>query len=281
MAQKFLIRRMVENELQIALDWAYKEGWNPGLNDRQCFYQADPKGFFLGLLNDEPIATGAAVAYDENFAFCGLYIVKQEFRKQGYGFQLTEERLKYVGNRITGLDGVLDKIPKYQRIGYIPSHTNIRYALRSQPAFSSYPQVVELKKIPFEQLENFDRSYFPSPRSNFLRCWITQTNSYALGYLKDQKLYGYGVIRKCFKGYKIGPLFAASPVIAQELFESLCSKIKEGPVYLDIPEPNKNGQLLAKNYKMIPTFEVIRMYRNGTPNVDLQGTYGVTSYELG
>lgn len=281
MTQKFVIRRMKESELQIAIDWAQKEGWNPGLNDRQCFYQADPHGFFIGLLDDEPIATGAAVAYDDHFAFCGLYIVKQEFRHHGYGMQLTEERLKYAGNRITGIDGVLENVTKYQRIGYISSHRNIRYALRSLPSFSSISHVVDLKNVPFEQLETFDRKYFPAARSNFLRCWISQPNSHALGYMENEQLRGYGVIRKCFKGYKIGPLFAISPKIAQALFESLCSKIKEGPVFLDTPEPNQNAQLLAKQYKMTSTFEVIRMYRNGFPVVDLQGTYGVTTYELG
>jgi len=62
------------------------------LNDASCFYQADPLGFFMGLLNCEPIAVGSATIYDDKFAFCGLYIVKHEFPKQGYGLKLTEDR---------------------------------------------------------------------------------------------------------------------------------------------------------------------------------------------
>lgn len=280
MNQKFSIRRMKENELHIAIDWAQAEGWNPGLNDAHCFYRADPQGFFIGLLNDEPIATGSAVIYDEGFAFCGLYIVKPEFRKQGYGIQLTEERLKYVGNHVTGIDGVLNNVSKYQQIGYEPAHKNTRYELTA-PLTSSIPeQVVDLKTVSFAQLESFDRHYFPAKRSNFLYGWITQPESYALGYI-NQGLRGYGVIRKCVKGYKIGPLFATSAAIAQVLFEALCSKVKMGPIYLDVPEPNENAQMLAKHYQMNPTFEVIRMYRNGSPQIDIQGVYGITSYELG
>lgn len=282
MAQKFSIKRMNEKEVQIAIDWAAKEGWNPGLNDAHCFYQADPQGFFLGLLDDKPIAAASAVAYDDHFAFCGLYIVKPEYRHQHYGIQLTEERLKYVGKRITGLDGVVNMISKYERLGYVASHRNIRYELSSLPSFSSQDShIVDLKKIPFDQLEFFDRKYFPAPRTAFLRCWITQSNSYALGYVEDQQLSGYGVIRKCFKGYKIGPLFAASPKIAQGLFEALCSQISDGPVYLDIPEPNQQAQFLVKQYNMVTQFEVIRMYRNGFPKENLQETYGVTTFELG
>jgi hypothetical protein len=277
--KEYSIRRMTKSEVPIALEWAQKEGWNPGINDSMCFYQADPKGFFVGLLDGEPIATGAAVAYDENFGFCGLYIVKAGYRHQGFGMKLTEERLKYLGDRITGLDGLIDKASKYERIGYVPSHTNIRYVLKSLPLFSTSSKAVDLKKIPFHQLEEFDRHYFPAPRTNFLRCWINKNEG--LGYLENQKLKGYGVIRKCNEGSKIGPLFAENFLIAKDLFESLCSFAKEGPIYLDIPEPNPSAQLLVKHYKMEPIFEVVRMYRNGTPQVDLSGTYGITSYELG
>lgn len=278
---RYTIRRMQKTEVQIALDWAQKEGWNPGLNDAGCFYQADPQGFFVGLLGDEPIAVGSAVAYSGNFAFCGLYIVKQGFRDQGFGLKLTEERLRYAGERITGIDGVLENVSKYERIGYLPSHKQIRYEWTGRPSVPPSPLIADIRTIPFKQLEDFDRTYFQAPRADFLRCWIDQPNSYALGYLDDQQLTGYGVIRKCCQGYKIGPLFANSPSIAQALFEALCAKISGGPVYLDIPEPNKHAQSMVKEYKMAPKFEVIRMYRNGFPDSNLEGVYGVTTFELG
>ena len=281
MAEEFSIERMSESDVHTALDWALREGWNPGLSDAQCFYQADPKGFFKGILEGEVIATGAGVVYDENYAFCGLYIVKPEFRSQGYGIQLTQERLKYVGDRITGLDGVLDKVSKYQRLGYVSAHKNSRFELKNPISVSNSSKVIDLKTIPFEELEKFDRKYFPAPRSAFLRCWINQAHSIALGYLEGNRLQGYGVIRKCHEGYKIGPLFAESPVIAESIFETLISKVFEGPIYLDVPEINLNAQALVKKYGMLPKFEVIRMYRNGTPDIDMQGIYGITTFELG
>lgn len=279
---RYSIRRMREAEVSIAISWAQKEGWNPGWGDASCFYQADPNGFFIGLFDDEPIAVGSAVVYDENFAFFGLYIVKEEFRKQGYGLRLTAECLKYTGDRIVGLDGVLDQVSNYERFGYVSSHRQIRFEWNGSFAISPSLHIVSLGAIPFIQLEEFDRNYFQAPRSHFLRCWIRQADAHALGYVKDRRLCGYGVIRKCFHGYKIGPLFAKSPDIAHTLFEALCSKMGKGPVYLDIPEPNENAKRLVKHYKMIPKFEVIRMYRNGFPTVNLEeGVFGVTSFELG
>lgn len=281
MNRPFSIRRMKESEVQIALDWAKNEGWNPGVNDAHTFFQADPEGFFIGVLNGEPIATGCAVTYGDQFAFCGLYIVKPEFRGKGYGIQLTEERLKYVGHRITGLDGVINKIDKYKRLGYVESHKNIRYAFNYKGPLKENSKIVDLGMVSFATLENFDRRYFPALRSQFLKSWISQPEAFALGYLDNQKLHGYGVIRKCLQGYKIGPLFAESPAIAHHLFESLCAQVSEGPIYIDIPEPNKNAQFLIKQYNMTPQFEVIRMYRNGMPDLDLEGIYGMTTYEIG
>lgn len=280
--ENFLIKQMKESEIQIAIDWADKEGWNPGLHDAKNFWQADPHGYFIGLLDGVPIAVGSAVVYDEHFAFCGLYIVKPEYRQQGFGIQLTHERLKYTGNRITGIDGVLENVSKYQKIGYVAAHKNIRFELTTFPQAMLYSaQVVDLKKIDFTTLENFERPYFPAKRTNFLKCWIEQADAYALGYIERDELKGYGVIRKCKKGYKIGPLFAKTPIAAQELFESLCNRVTEGPIYLDVPEINEDALKLVSQYQMKPTFEVMRMYRNGFPNMDLEGIYGITTYELG
>ncbi len=92
---KLIIRTMRLDEVAIAVDWANQEGWNPGINDAELFYQADPSGFFAGEVDGELVAVGSAVVYDDNFAFCGLYIVAPEHRGMGYGLELTKHRLNY------------------------------------------------------------------------------------------------------------------------------------------------------------------------------------------
>lgn len=89
MIKQMIISKMKRNEIDFAIDWAAKEGWNPGLHDAECFYLADSDGFLVGKIDNQIIAIGSAVAYDENFAFCGLYIVKEEYRGFNYGMDLT------------------------------------------------------------------------------------------------------------------------------------------------------------------------------------------------
>ena len=36
---KYRIERMTREEVSVAVEWARKEGWNPGLNDAESFYQ--------------------------------------------------------------------------------------------------------------------------------------------------------------------------------------------------------------------------------------------------
>ena len=277
----YRVERMQPSQVQMTIDWANQEGWNPGVLDAACFYQADLKGFFVGLLNDHPIAVGSAVVYDDHFAFCGLYIVKKEFRGQGYGIQLTEERLKYTGDRITGIDGILANVDKYKRLGYVEAYKNTRYIFTANPSAARNAPIVDLQSVPFADLEVFDRHYFPAPRSRFLKNWVVQPGSKALGFVEKGQLRGYGVIRKCIEGYKIGPLFAETVLIAQLLLAQLSSHAANGPVFIDIPEPNQEAQALTRQFNMTPNFIVMRMYRNGFPNMDLKGIYGMTSFEIG
>jgi GNAT superfamily N-acetyltransferase len=281
MSSEFLIRRMQKQELKIALDWARQEGWNPGLHDQNCFYQADPQGFFIGFLGKDPIATASMVAYNNSFAFFGLFIVKPEFRHQGYGLRLTQEVLQYADERMTGLDGVLQQVPNYEKMGYRIAYKNIRYSFKPSLISAPLKNILNLEQIPFEKIILFDQICFPAKRSSFLECWINPPEGRALGYFENQQnLRGYGVIRRCFDGYKIGPLFAENVSIAETLLQALTHSI-QATVYLDVPQINSEAQKLAQKYQMEPRFEVMRMYRNGTPPHSLDFVYGITTYELG
>ena len=85
MKNYYQIRNMSKKDLDTAVSWAAKEGWNPGIHDSYCFYAADPNGFLIGLLDDEPVAMVSAVAYEDSYGFMGFYIVKPEVRHRTYG----------------------------------------------------------------------------------------------------------------------------------------------------------------------------------------------------
>ena len=282
MNEKYVVSRMTKDEIPVAIEWAAKEGWNPGLHDADCFYQADPHGFFAGKIDGKIIAIGSAVIYDNQFAFCGFYMVDNAHRGQGYGLSLTQQRLAYIGQRNAGIDGVTVMLEKYARLGYKLAHKNGRYFGKDLYLTEhTNSAITALANIDFDALIHFDRRHFPAPRSAFLQCWINQPGSKSWGYILDGQLCGYGVIRECRQGFKIGPLFADSPRIADALFLKLVHHADGQLVYLDIPENNPQARELVNRYSLQKSFETARMYLKSEPNIMMEHIYGITSFELG
>lgn len=277
----YKIRQATRKELDIAIEWAAKEGWNPGLYDAGAFYATDPQGYFMGLLDDEPIASLSAVSYGSNFGFLGFYIVKPEHRGKGYGWQVWQKAMKYLNTQNIGLDGVLTQQENYKKSGFTLAYRNIRYEGIGGKSIKKSKYIVPITKVPFDQLLVYDRQMFPADRGQFLKHWIKQPESLALGYMRDGKLMGYGMVRKCRVGYKVGPLFADSVKIADELFQQFRAFVGKNKIYLDVPEVNKEAITLAKRYKMTPMFETARMYTKTAPNVQVHCVFGVTTFELG
>lgn len=279
------VHRMTRHDLELALDWAAGEGWNPGLFDAEPFFAADPEGFFLAESDGEPVGCFSAVAYDDHFGFAGLYVVRPEFRGHRYGVVLGRAGLEYLGARTIGLDGLLARQEAYRRLGYREAYRTMRYegtsCVESRRLVETPTLLVNLKAFPLHDLTTYDATIFPASRPAFLEAWIRQPGTHALGILRTGRLAGYGVVRPCRIGYKIGPLFADDFSLAEVLFEGLLATLPGSLVYLDVPQCNAAGVALAQRYGMKPVFETVRMYHGTPPDTDLDKEFGVTSLELG
>jgi len=277
------IRPMSRGEMDFAVQMAANEGWDPGLHDAEYFYRTDPQGFLIGLQGNKPAGCISAVSYGGKFGFIGFYVVLPEYRSGWMGFRLGRAALARLADQNTGLDGVVEKVEHYRRIGFSPVYSNIRFEYRhgQLPAINQ-SGIVKLQEVPFQAVQNYDRRCFPAERTIFLEGWLRMPDSNALGYVQSGKLRGYGVIRKCRQGYKIGPLFADDAAIAESLYLNLISGTEEkSAIYLDIPEVNPAAVALTKKYQMKQVFSTVRMYSKEKPDIDLKRIFGITSFELG
>ena len=275
----YKIKTMSRAEVDLAIAWGAAEGWNPGLEDAACFYAADPNGFFLGVLDGEPIACVSAVTYGDSFGFLGFYILQPEHRGGGYGLGIFNAAMAYLGDRNAGLDGVVAQQHNYRKSGYRFAYRNLRYEGTGRGRDGA--DVVAAGSIPFDELAAYDRMCFPAPRDGFLKCWIGLPDSTALAIRRETALAGYGVIRRCRRGHRIGPLFADDPAAAEALFGALCARAAGEPVFLDVPEPNGAAVELAERHGMRVIHETARMYTKGAPEIALERIFGVTTFELG
>ncbi len=98
----------------------------------------------------------------------------------------------------------------------------------------------------------------------------------------QQALVGYGLIRACREGHKIGPLFANTPPFAEAILLALGNYMTaDSGFYLDVPETNLQAVALAEKYPMTRVFKTARMYRQAVPAPPLARIFGITTFELG
>lgn len=281
-APVFSVREMQRSEIDLAIDWAETEGWNPGIHDADCFSATDPKGFLIGLLDDEPVAMVSAVGYGDSYGFMGFYIVKPEVRTHGYGVQLWDAGLRYLANRCIGLDSVRPDLVAQKKPEFKPAYTNYRFKWLKSEQLGVAPEVTDLSRVPFSMVAAYDSEVFGFSRETFLSCWISRPGTRALGIVKDDRLSAYGVIRPCREGFKIGPLFADSAEYARALFGALTSDVAMGQaVYLDTPARNPDAVNLAESHGMTEVFRTTRMYNQQEPALPLDKWFGITTFELG
>src|SRR5690606_1799260 len=130
----------------------------------------------------------------------------------------------------------------------------------------------------------YDRAFFAGPRDGFTRAWALPgagVRRRAMLAVQDGAVAGYGVIRQCRSGHKVGPLFAEDAATAEALFVALCRTAPGEAVSLDTPEDNTAAVALAEHAGLKPVFETARMYRGPAPELPTARTSGITTFELG
>ena len=179
------------------------------------------QGFLIGELDGEPAATISCVNYDASFAFLGFYIVRKDLRGRGFGLRIWNEAIAHAGPRVIGLDGVVAQQPNYRKSGFELAYPNIRYGGIVAAGDTPPAGIIPLTKIPLATVAADDATVFPAPRTAFLRAWIDSPGHVGCALMRDGSLAGWGVIRPCRQGRKIGPLVADDRAAAEAILSGL------------------------------------------------------------
>jgi GNAT superfamily N-acetyltransferase len=257
------IAPMTLADVETALDWA-AEGWNPGLGDATAFHAADPEGFLMGWLGDEPVASISAVRHSARYGFLGLYICRPDHRGRGFGWRLWQAAMAHLGERTVGLDGVVAQQASYRRSGFEPA----RRTLRFQGRVEAVPDAAAVPATPamIPELLALDRAASGVERAAYLGAWFRdEPGRRTLVRPADGGISGVGTIRACREGAKVGPLIAESAGEAAALLGALAAIFPGAVVALDVPEPNGAAVALAREAGLVPVFETARMYRGSPP----------------
>ena len=265
-----------------AIDWAADEGWNPGVDDVEPFLAADPDGYFGAWVDGELAVTLAAVRYGTDFGFLGLYIASPTHRGHGLAYPVWRAARAHLAGRVVGLDAVLEQEATYARDGFVTASGTTRYVLASAEGVGGGPtDVIDARAVGVDVLAAFERGLFPAPRARFLAAWLAMPTASSWALVDDDgSVRGWALRRRCRAGYKVGPLFADDAEVADALWRTAVTDV-DGPVFLDVPDPNAPGRALAARYGMEPVFSTRRMYDGPAPDLALDRVFGVTTLELG
>ena len=145
--------------------------------------------------------------------------------------------------------------------------------------------LVTAAAIPEAALQAYDASHEATPRPHFLRDWLRHPAGTVLALIDgEQRCHGFGRIRPCQlpqgQGWRIGPLIADSPQLADRLLQQLLQD-HPGAVLIDAPGANPAAAELLRCRGFAVVGETLRMYRGPIPTLPLQDVFGLACLELG
>jgi len=275
---------MRDDEIAMLVDWAAAEGWNPGLHDAEVARTFDPEAFIALRVDGEFVGGGSIISYGGSYGFMGLFIVRPDRRHEGLGRVLWHYRRDHLAARLRpgapiGMDGVFDLVPFYERGGFAVAHRDLRFEGRAVGAPD--PAVESLAAVDAAELADYDTGRFGVPREGFLAGWIAAPGTISAAIRENGRLVAVGVLRPCREGWKIGPLTADRPDLAERLLGALLAAVEGERVQIDVPEPNAAALDLVARGGLREVFGCARMYRGPVPDLPLDRIFGVTSLEFG
>ncbi len=271
--------RLRPEELREVMDWAEREGWNPGLDDASAFYQSDPEGFFAARIDGNLVAAISVVNHSDQFAFLGLYICRPAYRGQGIGFALWQYAMQHAGPRTLGLDGVSDQQDNYCRSGFVHAGATLRFEGRIPGA--AHPDLRRVAPGDIPELTRLEAAANGYSKARFLAEWLCDTATRkTLVLVSAGKCAGFATVRECQNGFKVGPLVAGSLTDAKVLLRGAAEFAGAGPVVLDVPADMTQLTGCCREFGMTVSFQTVRMYK-GQPPAPGSQIRSVATLELG
>jgi len=296
MKENFSIRLISTDEILEVTNWARLEGFSPGFDDISIYRNTDSQGLWVGCLDDKPIGCIACIKYNPSYGFIGLFIVKKEFRNNGFGVKLWKHALDYLKNvDCVGLEAAPDRLNDYQKWGFKKSSVTNRWksnGFQDLPLSNFYKdQCDSFKVVPGSQIHSesvliYDSQREPSPRPHFLNDWLKNSFGSVSALVDNNGMcHGFGRIRPCVlqdnnKGWRIGPLLADTPPLAELLIRKLVGNL-DSKILLDCSSLNPYANYLLSSLGFEEISKTYRMYKGPQLPCPMNQVYGLACLELG
>ncbi len=248
-----LVRAMSVSDLDWAIELRWSEGWNQTRNDWARILAYDPLGCFVAVVDGELAGTVTTTRYGHQLAWIGMMLVRSDFRRRGIGVALMNTALEYLRERKVScvkLDATPLGEPLYTHLGFEPEWSFHRWERPSVERPRLRTDDVEFSIT--DSQRDLDRLSFGVDRAGLISV-LGKASSTIVG---DD---GFAMAREGRRAVYLGPVVATSPAGAQRMVEAMAARA-EGPLFWDIPGPNRAAGDLARSLGFHPVRDLTRMW---------------------
>jgi ribosomal protein S18 acetylase RimI-like enzyme len=225
---------LAEDSILGCMALSAEAGWNQTPDDWAMFVR---HGTVFGLLVDSaPVASGAILAYSDDFAWISMVLVTASRRRARIGTRVLEACCAEIAQR--GLVAVLDATPAgervYRPLGFEPMFGLTRWQGEGRGGSAKSPAGIRpMRKDDVAAVTAIDAAAFGARRRFLLEGFLAREPKLAFVTKPDVK--GFVLARPGRLATQIGPLIAQDEDAAATLLSAALDSVR-GPVFLDLAD---------------------------------------------
>ncbi|MDN3686480.1 GNAT family N-acetyltransferase [Cyclobacterium jeungdonense] len=286
MDSEIYIRQMLPDDLDVAMALKKTEGWNQTREDWQLFLKQQPQFCLVAVIENKPVGTVTAIAYQNRLAWIGMMLVDRKYRRKGISKMLMREIL----HRLEGISTIkLDATPEgqfvYQQLGFKKEYSLWRFVRKAIHSLQESDRDAGVSRVSISdlpELEKLDAPVFGASREKVLGHLLLTFSEGALMLKEAGELKGYILSRKGSNYTQLGPLVAKDEAIARRLINQALTHFNDQALVLDVAANRQELIPWLENQGFEQRRELIRMYfqTNRYPGIP-EKYYLIAGPELG
>jgi len=264
------LRRLVQADVQAALQLSMQAGWNQTADDWSMLLQLAPHSCLAIEVENELAATTTLLSYGMRLAWIGMVLTKKEFHGRGFARRLLSEALKLADQmkiETVKLDATEQGKPLYEKSGFRSEQPVERWSLNRIGCDVHSPNVASTT------WNDSDPEAFGADRSSLLNCLAERNPPWSV-----PKAFLLG--REGVNTAYLGPCVSDSPQTARMLIERFM-QMNKSSVSWDVLSQNGEAVAIAKDLGFAPQRHLTRMVRGKDLRAKENSVYALAGFEFG
>lgn len=238
MSESLTIRKLLAEDIEMAMELVLAESWNQTKEDWELLINNSQNICLAAEIGGKLVATATAINYSNKVAWIGMVLVNKENRGKGISKVLLNalfEGLKYCQS--IKLDATPAGQPVYKKVGFVDEYLINRMGNTSFN--SNLPQLNaqlarKIREDDIPAIIEFDKQVFGADRTQLIHAMISNYPDKSWVLEQNNVISGFILGRKGNKYHQIGPLSAQSITAVKILMSQALKDLKGQALVIDV-----------------------------------------------